>query len=136
MKDWIKKARATLEKCPSVERVNETQVIFTKKFKSSAVKNYKAGKSPSEIFLSAGLSPKLFLRSYCTKSIIRWSKNFAQYGSEIKERRGRPKGLTGSSKLVTHKNPKTRAEVQARLAYLEAENDFLKKLHALVKQGK
>ena len=56
MKAWIKKARATLEECPSVEKVSETQVIFTKRFKVSAVKDYKAGKSPSEIFLNAGLN--------------------------------------------------------------------------------
>jgi transposase len=135
MKAWIKKARATLEKCPSIEKVSETQVIFTKKFKVSAVKDYKTGKSPSEIFLDAGLSPNLFLRSYCTKRIIQWTKSFDRHGSFNEERRGkqatgRPKGAT------THKNPKTAAEVKARLAYLEAENDFLKKLHALVKQGK
>lgn len=135
MKAWIKNARAILEKCPSVEKVTNTQVIFTKKFKASAVKAYKAGRSPSEIFLSVGLSPKLFLRNYCTKSIIRWSKNFAENGSASKDRRGRPKG-SSRPKLKTYKSPKTAAEVQARIAYLEAENDFLKKLHALVKQGK
>ncbi len=135
MKAWIKKARATLEECPSVEKVSETQVIFTKRFKVSAVKDYKAGKSPSEIFLNAGLNPKLFLRSYCTKRIIHWTKCFDKYGSFNEERRG--KQATGRTKgVATPKAPKTAEEVKARLAYLEAENDFLKKLHALVKQGK
>ena len=135
MKAWIKNARATLEKCPSVEKVSESQVIYTKKFKASAVKDYKAGKSPTEIFLKAGLSPNLFLRSYCSKLIIRWTKSFDEYGSFNGERRG--KQATGRPKgPATLKNPKTAAEFKARLAYLEAENDFLKKLHALVKQGK
>lgn len=135
MKAWIKKARATLEKCPSVEKVSETQVIFTKEFKASAIKDYRAGKPASEIFLSAGLSPKLFLRSYCTKRIIQWTESFDKYGSLNEERRG--KQATGRPKVAdTHKKPKTEVEVKARLAYLEAENDFLKKLHALVKQGK
>lgn len=135
MKAWFKKARATLEKCPSVEKVTEKRIVYTNKFKESAVKAYKAGKSPSEIFLNTGLDPHLFSRSYCSKRIIQWTKSYDKFGSLSEERRGR--GATGRPKgSGAGQSPKTAAEIKTRLAYLEAENDFLKKLHALVKQGK
>lgn len=136
MKDWIKKARVILESNPSIEKVGAKQISFTKKFKEAAIKAYQKGKHPVDIFSDAGLDSKLFLEDYCSKSIIRWTKCFEKYGkySLTEERRG--KNATGRPLGSKPKKPKTQAELAARLAYLEAENEFLKKLHALAKQGK
>lgn len=137
MKAWIKCARVTLEKNPSILKVGDKQISFTKKFKESAILDYKNGKTPGEIFLAAGLDPKLFLDDYCCNSILRWIAAIEKHGATalIEERRGkkasgRPRGS------ATSKRPKTQAQLEARLAYLEAENEFLKKLHALAKRGK
>lgn len=137
MKAWIKRARVILEKSPSILKVGDKQISFTKKFKESAVIAYQNGKTPSEIFLAAGLDPKLFLDDYCSKSILRWIAAVEKHGATalIEERRGknssgRPRG-SGKPK-----RPKTQAKLEERLAYLEAENEFLKKLRALAKQGK
>lgn len=136
MKAWIKKAKVILDNNPSIEKVGDKQVSFTNKFKKAAIMAYREGKSPSEIFLEVGLDPKIFLDNYCSNSIIRWSKSYEKYGkySLTEERRG--KNATGRPTGSKPKKPKTQAQLEARLAYLEAENDFLKKLHALAKQGK
>lgn len=136
MKVWIKKARVILEKNASISKVGDKQISFTKQFKESAIKAYQNGKSADEIFLEAGLDPNLFLRSYCTKSILRWISLTEKHGVKgLKEER-RGKGATGRPRKSTKpKALKTQAQLEARLAYLEAENDFLKKLHALAKKG-
>ena len=137
MKSWIKSARVILENNPSILKVGDKQISFTKKFKESAIKAYQNGKTPSEIFLEAGLDPKLFLSEYCSKSILRWIDLSEKHGKNalIEERRGRKS--TGRPRAnAKARKPKTQAQLEARLAYLEAENDFLKKLHALAKQGK
>ncbi len=137
MKAWIKRARVILEKSPSLSKVGDKQISFTKKFKESAIKAYQSGKTPDEIFLSAGLDPKLFLEGYCSKSVLRWIRSYEKHGSKslTEERRG--KNSTGRPRSTGKpRKIKTSEEMMTRLAYLEAENDFLKKLHALAKKGK
>lgn len=137
MKAWIKRARFTLEKSPGILKVGDKQISFTKKFKESAVLAYQNGKTPGEIFLSVGLDPKIFLDDYCCKSILRWKAAIEKHGVTAlnderrgKKASGRPRG-NGKPK-----RPKTQTQFEERLAYLEAENEFLKKLRALAKQGK
>lgn len=136
MKAWIQTARVILENNPSIEKVGDKQISFTKKFKEAAIKAYQQGKSPSEIFSEAGLNPKIFLDDYCSKSIIRWTKHFEKHGKKFLTEERRGKNATGRPIGSKPKKLKTQAQLEARLAYLEAENDFLKKLHALAKQGK
>lgn len=137
MKSWIENVRVILENNPHIKSVGDKQIIYTKKFKQAAVKAYANGKSPAGIFLEAGLDPKLFPESYCSKAIIRWFQASKKYGKLFltEERRGR--NATGRPKVIKKSaKPLTQKQLEARLAYLEAENDFLKKLHALAKQGK
>ncbi len=137
MKAWIKKARVILDNNASISKVGDKQISFTKKFKESAIKSYQKGKTPEEIFLDAGLDPKIFLTGYCSKAILRWIHNVQKHGLNalVVERRG--KNATGRPRSSNKpKELKTESALKARLAYLEAENDFLKKLHALAKKGK
>lgn len=136
MKAWIKNARDAFGNNSSVSSFGDKQISFTPEFKIKAVKAYKLGRSPTEIFADAGLDPKIFPERYCSKSIARWLKNLESHGSKgfSEERRG--KGATGRPKgPTTSKKPLSLEQMEARLAYLEAENDFLKKLHALAKKG-
>lgn len=137
MKAWIKKALVILEKNASISKVGDKQISFTKQFKESAIKAYKNGKTPDEIFLDAGLDPKIFLEGYCSKSILRWMRNVEKHGLNALTQERRGKNSTGRPRSSNKpRELKTEAEMRARLAYLEAENDFLKKLHALAKKGK
>lgn len=135
MKPWIKNARAAFGNNSSVSNFGEKQISFTPEFKKTAVKSYKKGRSPSEIFSDVGLDPKIFPENYCSKAISRWLKNQDTHGAKVFSQERRGKGATGRPKGSAKQKPMSMSQMEARLAYLEAENDFLKKLHALAKKG-
>lgn len=131
MSDFSEKDRRSLESNPLVQSVGPNQVQFTSKFKLKALKLHADGFKPSDIFLKLGVDPNLFLREYPKKCLSRWKKILDTHGMQgfNKERRG--KDSTGRPKKAELKDEKA---LLARIAYLEAENDFLKKLRALAEK--
>jgi transposase len=112
-----------------VSTVTKNHVTFTSSFKIKAVELNLKGKSPLDIFLSLGVDPSFFVPNYPKKSISRWKKLYLEEGRDAlkKDRRG-----TKSKGRPRRKyDPEDIDSIMGRLAYLEAENDFLKKLHAL-----
>ena len=117
--------RKRLESNPNVEKVTTSNVTYSSKFKIHAVKRLKKGLSPREIFMEADIDLSLFGDDYAKKSLQRWVKVLNESGeSGFKEER-RGSGSGGRPKGRKFKSP------NEELAYLRAENDFLKKLHAL-----
>jgi hypothetical protein len=112
-----------------VEKITGSHVCFSSKFKIKAVEMNLEGKSPSGIFLELGIDPSYFLPDYPKKSISRWKKIYLDEGKEGLEVEKRGKNAKGRPRKKY--DPNDIDSVMARLAYLEAENDFLKKLHAL-----
>jgi len=112
-----------------VEKITGSQVVFTAKFKIKAVEMNLEGMSAHIVFLELGIDPSYFLPDYPKKSISRWKKIYLQEGKEALKVEKRGKGSKGRPKKKY--DPEDIDSVMARLAYLEAENDFLKKLHAL-----
>lgn len=112
-----------------VSSVTKTHVTFTPNFKIKAVELNLKGKSPTDIFLTLGIDPSFFVPSYPKKSISRWKKLYLEEGRDAlkKDRRG----STSKGRPRRKYDPDDIDSVMGRLAYLEAENDFLKKLHAL-----
>lgn len=98
MKPWIKNARAAFGNNSSVSNFGDKQISFTPEFKKNAVKFYKMGHSPGEIFSDAGLDPKVFPENYCSKSIARWLKSQDIHGAKIFSQERRGKGSTGRPK--------------------------------------
>ena len=85
------------------------------------------GESFSEVALSNGIQPDL---------LIKWFKMYQVSGVDgLKlDKRGRsPKTM---KKPKTSDEPKTKKELEKELEYLRAENEYLKKLHALVQKRK
>lgn len=120
--------RKLLESNPVVAKVTESNVSFTSTFKIKAVKESLKGVPPKEIFLKAGVDLGLFNPDYAKKTIQRWRKIWETLGDEgLRDDRrgsksvGRPKGV--KFKTLEEEN-----------AYLRAENEFLKKLHALARK--
>lgn len=110
---------------PNVEKITKSNVTYTSKFKIKAVKQLLNGASPREIFMEAGIDLQLFGDTYAKKSLQRWRKIYnenGEIGLKI-ERRG-----SGSTGRPIGKKFKS---LEDELAYLRAENNFLKKLHAL-----
>ena len=123
MSSLSERDRKDLENNPNVLKVTKSNVTYTIEFKGKALKLCQSGLSPSRIFKDAGINLSLFGDDYPKNCIHRWKKMADQEGGLKKERRGtkatgRPRGLKFKS-------------LEEEIAYLKAENDFLKKLHAL-----
>ncbi len=118
-----------------VQKVTESQVSFTSEFKILAVKQHKSGKTPDQIFIDAGLDTSLFLEDFPKKTIDRWNRIFESEGAVGLKSEKRGKGATGRPKKKQLYDPTDINSVLKRLAYLEVENDLLKKLRALEEES-
>lgn len=124
--------RARLLQNPNVLRASEKTITYSPDFKVEAVRqNTVEGKPPVEIFLDAGFDLDLIGRETPKRCLKRWRKILRQRGRQWlrseqrgKYSAGRPpkRGLTVEDKL---------RRAQARIKYLEKENEFLKKLDAI-----
>jgi len=99
------------------------------------VTEYKSGKTPSQIFIEHGFDLEMIGKEQPKRCLKRWRDTFRKFGEEgfLTERRG--KGSTGrpSSKELSIEDKLRKAE--PRIKFLEAENDFLKKLEELERQA-
>ena len=120
--------RRLLEDNPNVLHVTDKTIQYAPEFKLKAVKAYQEGKTPYEIFLEAGLDPKLIGRDTPKESLKRWRKSYDALGEEglLSERRGR--GSTGRPTTRDLSAEEQLKKAQAKIKYLEAELDLLKKL--------
>ncbi|SDO12558.1 hypothetical protein SAMN05421677_14021 [Halobacillus aidingensis] len=128
--------RRELESNPNVIKVSDRSITYSPDFKVTAVKENIEGKGPYQIFLEYGFDMSIIGSKKPNQCIKRWRETFQKYGEDgfYTERRG--KGATGrpSSKELSTEEKLKKAE--ARIAYLEAEVDFVKKLDELERQAK
>lgn len=117
-----------LESNPNVKKVTKSNVTYTPKFKILAVKKMLNGFSPREIFMEAGVDLQLFGDTYAKKSLQRWRKIYKDKGENGLKQEHRGSGATGRPAGKKFKS------LDDELAYLRAENNFLKKLHALAEK--
>ncbi|KZN98238.1 transposase [Bacillus badius] len=124
-----------LEKNPNVLSASERSISYSPVFKLKAVVDYKAGKTPSQIFIEQGFDLDMIGKEQPKRCLKRWRESYERFGEEgfLTERRG--KGSTGrpSSKGISVEEKLQKAE--SRIKFLEAENDFLKKLEELERQA-
>ncbi len=128
--------RSLLERNINVQSVSDRSIQYKPEFKIQAVQDYKNGKGPSQIFRDAGFDLEMIGSEKAKGSLSRWRKSLEKYGEDgfFTERRG--KGSTGrpSSKEISSEEKLRKAE--ARIQYLEAEVELLKKLEELERQAK
>ena len=118
------KERAELESNPNISKVLNSNVEYTQAFKEKALYEHtELGKSAKQIFQEAGIPDWLNQGEYAKSSLKRWCKRGV---SSASTKRGRPK-VTPNKPL----NEMTMEELRKRVAYLELENEFLKKLEPL-----
>ncbi|MBT2684957.1 HTH domain-containing protein [Bacillus sp. ISL-37] len=124
-----------LEKNPNVLSASERSISYSPEFKLKAVMDYKSGKIPTQIFIEQGFDLDMIGKEQPKRCLKRWRDSYERFGEEgfLTERRG--KGSTGrpSSKQLSVEEKLRKAE--ARIKFLEAENDFLKKLEELERQA-
>jgi transposase len=119
-----------LLKNPNISYCSDRSITYTKDFKLLAIKLYEQGLTSSEIFRQAGFDLNVVGRHQPKHCLSRWLELFRAKGvnglSDQRgktERGGRPKtkGVTEGDKIK---------RLEAQVAYLKAENDFLAKLRA------
>jgi transposase len=117
---FTSKQRKYLESNKYVERVSDNNVQYTPEFKKMAIRLYNQGEPPIKIWERAGFDTSIFLRNYFRKALLRWRIKAQADGEKSLEedKRGRPRVKKFNS-------------VEEELAYLRAENEFLKELRAL-----
>jgi hypothetical protein len=124
-----------LEKNPNVLRVSERAISYNSDFKVKAVMEYKCGKIPSQIFIENGFNLEVIGKNQPKRCLQRWRDTYEKFG-ELglqSERRGKTSSGRPSSKELSVEEKLKKAE--ARIKFLEAENDFLKKLEELERQA-
>lgn len=117
---------------PNVSRCSDKSITYKKEFKILAVKKYfEEGMGPNQIFEEAGFSCAWLGEHRARNCLKKWRNKYAADGQEalLKETRGGP---GRSKKRIRHKDNKEKIEyLETKIAYLEAENDFLAKLRGL-----
>ena len=114
----------------NVARCSEKSISYAKKFKLAAVKRYNEDGLPaSEVFREAGFDLQM-IGKYAPKNCLQcWRRAYAAKGESelLVETRGKGGGRP-KTKNITEADKIERLE--AEVAYLKAENDFLAKLRA------
>lgn len=128
--------RKLLENNPNVSSVSDRAIQYSSDFKISAVKENLAGKGPAQIFIENGFDLEMIGYEKANTALKRWRKTFKQYGEDgfLEERRG--KGSTGRPTTKHLSAEKKLEKAEARIKYLEAEIDLLKKLEAIERKVK
>lgn len=127
--------RRTLEKNPNIVKASERSIAYHPAFKKKVVLAHKEGCSPTEVFLESGFDLTVIGKDQPKRCLSRWRKVFDQYGEIGLETERRGKGSTGRPPSHSLSTKEKLKKAEARIHYLEAENDFLKKLEELERQA-
>jgi len=125
-----------LEENPNVNSVSDRTIQYKPEFKVLAVKENQCGKGPSQIFTENGFDLEVIGKKKAKESLGRWRKSYQLHGEEgfFEERRG--KGSPGRPSTKGLSPEKKLEKAEARIKYLEAEVELLKKLEELERQAK
>lgn len=124
MEKFTQEEKEILESNPNIQAVLTNQVLYTKEFREKAVLEYEGGKSANQIFQEAGIDTSIISKryDYASKIVSKWRNS-----NREKINIHYPKKKTKTKKSAYQK-------LLERNEYLEAENEFLKKLSALYDQ--
>lgn len=121
---------AEMLKNTNVSYCSNRSITYTKDFKLLAIKLYEQGLTSSDIFRKAGFDLDVIGRHQPKECLSRWLERFRAKGMDgLSDQRGKTgRGGRPKTKGVTEGDKIKRLE--AEVAYLKAENDFLAKLRA------
>ena len=133
---FSKTEQQILAKNPNVKKVSAKAITYHPEFKVTAVKAYLEHKGPTQIFLEAGFDLKLIGTRRPKTCLQRWRKTHLVFGEKglLREARGKGSPSRPRKKALTDKEKLLKFE--AKVKYLEAELDFLKKLDELERRVK
>ena len=133
---YTEKQIQRLEANPNVKSVSDRTISFEPDFKLKAIKENMLGKGPLQIFVEHDLNLDIIGSQKPKECLKLWRRIYNQYGEDAftVERRGL--GSTGRPLLKEETVEERLKKAEARINYLEAENDFLKKLEELERKAK
>jgi transposase len=114
---------------PNIKRCSSKSITYAPAFKQRAVKQYyEEGLSPRQIFLKAGFDLQVLGKHKPKDCLKLWkriykAKGLATLASDID-----PRGKNRLGKKKPKYDENDPDYLKAKIAYLEAENDFLRKL--------
>jgi transposase-like protein len=108
---------------PIVAKATPKMLVFTQQFKQLAVTQVKNGKTIRLVLQEAGIDTALFSRDYLYAQLKSWRKQDLDNPPKPK---GRPKGPPPAPENAEL----TKEQLLTKIALLNAENDFLKKVRA------
>ena len=113
----------------NVSKCSEKSISYDKEFKHRAVKQYEEGMTSREIFRQANFDLNVIGRDTPKSCLRRWNKVYRLKGLIGLESEARGRG--GGRPKVKYLNEEDKIKrLEAEVAYLKAENDFLAKLRA------
>lgn len=120
---------ASLLKNKHIIRASERSITCRANFKLAAVKRYREGLSPSEVFREAGFNLALIGRKTPKRLLTMWRKKYNTKGARGLQKDGRGSHGGGRPPSLAAMSEKERLKyLEAEVAYLKAENAFLAKL--------
>ena len=108
------------------------QIKYSSEFKIKAIKQYKEGLTPKEIFRLHGFDMSK-IGKIPKHSLSRWNKIYRERGEQglREETRSKHSKGGGRPRIITFKDDREKIEyLELQVQYLKAENDFLIKLRA------
>ena len=127
---FTKEQRMELQKNPHVKKVTSVGVLYSETFKKEALELYEKGITPIDIFVQAGFNIEIIGKDNPSKILSKWRSGIGYNPNQLNNQLSikHPIKLNSDKCSYTDKEIK---KILARNRYLEAENDFLKKLRAL-----
>jgi hypothetical protein len=127
---FSKEEQMLLLKNKNVTKVTDKSITYSDEFKVNSIQSYAKGKFPAEIFREAGFNLNIIGNQNPRKCLNRWKRTYLAKGKNglMGEKRGR--GGRRPENLEMSLEERLNA-AEAQVAYLEMENEFLKKLEEL-----
>lgn len=127
---FTKEQIEALKRNPNVKNCSERSILYNNDFKIKAVKQYKEGLTGKEIFETAGFDLNTIDKDTPKECLKRWNRIYKKKGIAGLEKDFREINSGRKIKKVEIIEKDRIKRLEAEVAYLKAENDFLIKLRA------
>ena len=115
---------------PNVKKCSERSITYSPAFKHQAIKQYyEEGLSPRQIFLKAGFDLATLGKDKPENCLKLWRRIYKTKGQDVLTSDTDPRGKNRLGKKKPKLDENAPEYLKAKIAYLEAENDFLRKLN-------
>ena len=127
---FTEEQRIELQKNPNVKKVTSVGVLYGETFKKEALELYEKGITPIDIFIQAGFNIEIIGKENPSKILSKWRCGIGYRPNQINNELSNKHHIKLNTDKCTYSDKEIK-KILARNRYLEAENDFLKKLRAL-----